>query len=180
MLILIIPILIFIFLIFIFLLIARNYIKNLSNKSEINSNEILPILISSNQNTEQILPNINLHHQYESIDQLLSILSQLILLIFIFLSSLAIYFHPLYSFKLRFEDIIYSHLYGFIVLFFTFYILSFYVLSRLHLIIRYYFNRNNDNHLSNQSSSINSMTKKDYNIPNDELPLSSLDTISQE
>jgi len=187
MLILIIPILIFIFLILIFLLIARNYIKKLSNKSGIKSNEIFPILISSKENPEKILPNINSHHsysdsldidhQYESINHLLSILSQLILLIFLFLSSLAINLHPLYSFKLRFEHIIYSHLYGFFVLFLAFYILSFYILSRSHSIIDYYSNRKKDDYLSNKSSSlINLMINKEYDIPSFTEQLSILPT----
>jgi hypothetical protein len=174
MLILIIPMLLSIFLLLVFLFIARNYIKKFSHQPERKSNEILPILISSNQTTQQILSSrishhsysVNIYsstidHQYESINQLLSIFSQLILLMFLFLSTFSIYLHPLYSFKLRFEDIIYSHLYGFFVLFLAFYILSFNVLSRFRLILRYYSHRKKDNHLSDQSS-INSMSN---NIP---------------
>jgi hypothetical protein len=149
MLILIIPMLIFIFLLLIFLLFARNYINN---KSGIPTKEIL---ILSNRNFHHsYLSNIN--HQYKSINQLLSILFQLILLIFLFLSTLAIYLRPLRSFKLRFEHIIYSHLYAFFLLFLAFYIFSFHVLSRSRLIIRYYFHRTNDDddYLSNQSLSI--------------------------
>jgi len=159
MLILIIPIIIFIILILVFLLIAHNYIKTLSNKSRIKLNE----------NPEEILLNINSSHsyssdidyQYESINQLLSILSQLILLIFLFLSSLSIYFHPLYSFQLRFENIIYSHLYGFFVLFLAFYILAFYILSRSNLIKNYYFNRKKNDQ---SSFLINSINNKQYDI----------------
>jgi hypothetical protein len=173
--------LIFIILLLIILLSARNYIKHLTNKTltfpdksedilSSKPNETLPILPSSNLNNEQDLSNINYHHlniddQQESINQLLSILSQLILLIFLFLSSLTIYLHPLHSFKLSFENIIYSHLYGFFALFISFYILSFYMPSR------YYFNRKRMDHLSNQiyikpsSSRTNSVTNKEYDVP---------------
>ncbi|CAF0840600.1 unnamed protein product [Adineta steineri] len=203
MLLLIIPIFMFIFLSLIFLLISRNYIKqitkkkihlpNLSDESGINSehillskrNKILPLIIPSNQNNQQIISNIkhynshsdniystNIDYRYESINQLLSILCQLILLIFLFLSSLAIYLQPLQTFKLRFENVIYSHLYGFFVLFLAFYILSYHVLSRSNLITRFYTHRNNDDNLINRfyikpppSSSINTMIIKDFDTP---------------
>ena len=149
--------LIFIFLLLIILLSARNHIKNLTTKT----------LNSPDESENILLTNINSHplnisEQQESINQLLSILSQLILLILLFLSSLSIYFHPL---KLPFQDIIYSHLYGFFVLFITFYILSFYVSSP------YYFNRKSNQHLSNQSyiqppsSTTNLVINKEYDVP---------------
>ena len=176
-LILIISMLIFIFLLLIILLSARNYIKQLTKKTIQLSdqsekslltkpNEILPVLISSNKTNEQDLTKLNLYHtnidnQQESINQLLSILSQLILLIFLFLSCLSMYLHPLHSFHFHFEDIIYSHLYGFFLLFLTFYILSFYVTSRV------YFHRKKTHHLFNQSSSSsrNSMINEEHDIP---------------
>jgi len=72
-------------------------------------------------------------HQHQPSNQLLSILFQLFLLIFIFLSSLSIYIHPLNSYNIPFEHSIYNHLYGFLVLLLAFYILAFYVLSRSDL-----------------------------------------------
>lgn len=149
-LILIISIFIFIFLLLFFLLSTHNRIKGLKNRtnhsdhsndtsrirrSEVvlsKSNDISPILISLNEDSEHIVANINCQH--ELINQLLSILFQLILLIFIFLSSLAVYLHPLHILKLRFEHLLYSHLYGFFVIILSFYILSFYVLLQSDLI----------------------------------------------
>ena len=110
-------------------------------------NETLPIIIpSNNPNSEQIFPHIDcrqshldslcssdMDHQHQPSNQLLSILFQLFLLIFIFLSSLAIYIHPLHSFNIRYEHSIYNHLYGSFVLLLAFYILAFYVLSRSDL-----------------------------------------------
>ncbi|CAF3344404.1 unnamed protein product [Rotaria sp. Silwood1] len=152
-----------------FLLSTRNHIKRLINEtkyldelsdvSDIKSqnilllklNEILPILIPFNQTNEQISLNIN--YQNESINQLFSLLFQLILLIFLFLSCLTIYLQPLNLFKLRFEHIIYSHLYGFFVLVLSFYIISFYVLFRSDLIRHYGLSRKRIDHLSKQSCS---------------------------
>jgi hypothetical protein len=110
-------------------------------------NETLPIIIpSNNQNPEQALPHIDccqshldslcssdMDHQHKPSNQLLSILFQLFLLIFIFISSLSIYIHPLHSYSIRFEHSIYNHLYGVFVLLLAFYILAFYVLSRSDL-----------------------------------------------
>jgi hypothetical protein len=110
-------------------------------------NETLPIIIpSNNQNPEENVPHIDcrqshldslcssdMDHQHQPSNQLLSILFQLFLLIFIFLSSLSIYIHPLHSYNIRFEHSIYNHLYGFFVLLLAFYILAFYVLSRSDL-----------------------------------------------
>ncbi|CAF4466733.1 unnamed protein product [Rotaria socialis] len=107
-------------------------------------NEVLPIIIpSDNQNRNEILPHVDCHqshldslcssdmdHQHQPSNQLLSILFQLILLSFIFLSSLSIYIHPLHSFNIRLEHSIYTHLYGIFVLLLAFYIIAFYVLSR--------------------------------------------------
>jgi hypothetical protein len=143
MLILIISLLIFIFLLLIFLLFARNYIKILFQQTGITNKDIL---LDRNSRHLYLL---NINHQYKSINQLLSILSQLILLIFLFLAILAIYLRPLRLLKLRFEHIIYSHLYAFFVLFLAFYILTFHVLSRIH----YYFRRTNTNE-DDQSLSI--------------------------
>jgi hypothetical protein len=147
-------------------------------------NKILPIFVPSNRTTKQISPNLNHYHsysddsystksdyQYESINQLLSILCQLVLLILLFLSGSTIYLQPLHSFHLRFEHIIYSHLYGFFVLFLAFYILSFHVLSRSNLIKRYYFRQNKDDRLVNRlyleppPSSRNSAMTKDSDPP---------------
>ena len=130
MLLLLIPILFSICLLLVFLLLARNYMKNVSLPSSVIPNETAPILNSSDGNDESSSSE-TIDHQYESINQLLSILSQLILLIFVFLSSLTIYFRPLHSMKLRFEHLIYSHCYGFFVIFLAFYILCYHVLSRL-------------------------------------------------
>ncbi|CAF0768015.1 unnamed protein product [Rotaria sp. Silwood1] len=135
------------------------YLDELSDVSDIKSqnilllklNEILPILIPFNQTNEQISLNIN--YQNESINQLFSLLFQLILLIFLFLSCLTIYLQPLNLFKLRFEHIIYSHLYGFFVLVLSFYIISFYVLFRSDLIRHYGLSRKRIDHLSKQSCS---------------------------
>ncbi|CAF0750989.1 unnamed protein product [Rotaria sordida] len=187
-LILIISMSVFIIILLFFLLSACNHIKrltnetkhldNLSNVSKIKPenillskpNEILSILIPFNQNNEQVLSNKN--YQHESIQQLLSILFQLILLISLFLSSLSIYLNPLHLFKLRFEHIIYSHLYGFFVLVLSFYIFSYYVLLRIDLIRHYYFNTKKIDHLSNQSniessssSSINLRINYQYDVP---------------
>lgn len=140
-LIIILPILICITFILIFLLISRNYIKNLSNKT----NEIFSNLISSNKQSS------TMNYQYESMNQLVSILSQLILLMLLLLSSLIIYIHPLKYFQIKFENLIYSHFYGFFILFYSFYILSFYILSQINFIINYYLNRNKTDLLSNQS-----------------------------
>ncbi len=110
-------------------------------------NETLPIILPSNQlQSDQAFPHIDCHqshldslcssdmdHQHQPSNQLLSILFQLILLVFIFLSSFAIYLHPLHSFNIRFEHSIYNHLYGFCVLLLAFYTLAFYVLSRSDL-----------------------------------------------
>ncbi|CAF4196983.1 unnamed protein product, partial [Rotaria sordida] len=149
-LILIISMSVFIIILLFFLLSACNHIKRLTN--------------------EQVLSNKN--YQHESIQQLLSILFQLILLIFLFLSSLSIYLNPLHLFKLRFEHIIYSHLYGFFVLVLSFYIFSYYVLLRIDLIRHYYFNTKKIDHLSNQSniesssaSSINLRINYQYDVP---------------
>lgn len=147
--------LIFIFLLLIILLSARNHIKYLRNKTLNLPDESQNILLT-NINSHPL----NINEQQESINQLLSILSQLILLIFLFLSSLSIYLHPLNSFKLPFQDIIYSHLYGFFVLFITFYILSFYVSSP------YYFNRkSNQSYIQPPSSTTNSVINKEYDVP---------------
>lgn len=152
--------LILIFLLLVFLLFARNYIKTLYKQSGIiNSKEIF--LLSNRNSRQSYLTNIN--DQYKSINQLLSILSQLILLIFLFLSILSIYLRPLKLFKLRFEHIIYSHLYAFFVLFLAFYVLAFHVLSK----IGYYLQRTKDiggdeDDLSNQSLSIDN---KELNSP---------------
>ncbi|CAF2475736.1 unnamed protein product [Rotaria sp. Silwood2] len=186
-LILIISMFICIILLLFFLLSTRNHIKRLINETKHLDNlsdvfgikpenillskthEILPILIPFNQNNQQVLSNIN--YQHESINQLLSILFQLILLIFLFLSSLTIYLHPLQFFKLRFEHFIYGHLYGFFVLVLSFYIFSFYVLLRSDLIRHYYFNRKKVDHLFDQSyiepalSSINSRIKYEFGFP---------------
>ncbi|CAM4785379.1 unnamed protein product [Rotaria magnacalcarata] len=113
-------------------------------------NEVLPIIIpSDNQNRNEILPHVDCHqshldslcssdmdHQHQPSNQLLSILFQLILLSFIFLSSLSIYIHPLHSFNIRLEHSIYTHLYGIFVLLLAFYIIAFYVLSRNDLTMR--------------------------------------------
>jgi len=110
-------------------------------------NETLPIILPSNNlNPEQTIPHIDcrqshldslcssdMDHQHQPSNQLLSILFQLFLLIFIFLSSLSIYIHPLHSYNIRFEHSIYNHLYGFFVLLLAFYTLAFYVLSRSDL-----------------------------------------------
>lgn len=110
-------------------------------------NETLPIILpSNNQNPEQALPHFDCHqshldslcssdmdHQHQPSNQLSSILFQLFLLIFIFLSSLSIYIHPLKSYDIRFEHSIYNHLYGAFVLLLAFYILGFYVLTRSDL-----------------------------------------------
>lgn len=133
MLLLLTPILFSICLLLVFLLLARNYMKNVSLPSNVIPNEIAPILDSSDGNDESSSLE-NLDQQYESINQLLSILSQLILLIFVFLSSLIIYFRPFHSMKFRFEHLIYSHCYGFFVIFLAFYILCYHVLSRLRRI----------------------------------------------
>ena len=140
---------------------ARINIKRLTNEairlrhdvpdeSEINEdsssskpNEILPIIIASDNQT---LPHIDcrqshldslcssdMDHQHQPSNQLLSIIFQLVLLIFIFLSSLSICIHPLHSYKIHLEHSIYNHLYGFFVLLLAFYILAFYVLSRSDL-----------------------------------------------
>ncbi|CAF4635793.1 unnamed protein product [Rotaria socialis] len=133
------------------------------------SNEVSAILKLSNQNNEYILANMN--DQHESINQLLSILFQLILLIFLLLSSLAIYLHPLKLFKLRFEHFIYGHLYGGFVLILSFYILSFYVLLNFDLIRRYYSKCKMSDHPSEQSyverpaPSINTRVNYDYDVP---------------
>ncbi|UJR33600.1 hypothetical protein I4U23_021037 [Adineta vaga] len=166
---LIIPIFIFIFFSLILLLITRHYIKHLTEKQisrrncsdqtilhsenllPSRRNKVLPIFVPSNLNPyhspseDSYLSDTD--YQYESINQLLSILCQFILLILLFLSSSTIYLQPLHSFKLRFEYIIYSHLYGFFVLFLAFYILSYHILSRSNLIKRYYFHRNNEHNL---------------------------------
>ncbi len=123
---------------------------NIENEENILSskpNETLPIILPSNNlNPDEILPHIDcrqshldslcssdMDHQHQPSNQLLSILFQLFLLIFIFLSSLSIYIHPLNSYNIRFEHSIYNHLYGFLVLLLAFYILAFYVLSRSDL-----------------------------------------------
>ncbi|CAF3326494.1 unnamed protein product [Rotaria socialis] len=182
-LILIISIFIFIFLLLFFLLSTHNRIRRLkteTNHSDISriknnnmslskSNEVSAILKLSNQNNEYILANMN--DQHESINQLLSILFQLILLIFLLLSSLAIYLHPLKLFKLRFEHFIYGHLYGGFVLILSFYILSFYVLLNFDLIRRYYSKCKKSDHPSEQSyverpaPSINTRVNYDYDVP---------------
>ena len=110
-------------------------------------NEALPIILPSNNLPgEQTFPHIDcrqshldsvcssdMDHQHQPANQLLSILFQLILLIFIFLASFAIYIQPLHALNLRFEHSIYNHLYGFLVLLLAFYVLAFYVLSRSDL-----------------------------------------------
>jgi len=110
-------------------------------------NETLPIILPSNNlNPDQTFPHIDcnqshldslcssdMDHQHQPSNQLLSILFQLFLLFFIFLSSLSIYIHPLHSYNIRFEHSIYNHLYGFLVLLLAFYILAFYVLTRSDL-----------------------------------------------
>ncbi|CAF1647708.1 unnamed protein product, partial [Adineta ricciae] len=110
-------------------------------------NETLPIIIpSTNSNPEQPFPDkdcrqshldslcsSDMDHQHQPNSQLLSILFQMFLLIFIFLSSLSIYVHPLRSYHLRFEHSIYNHLYGIFVLLLGFYTLAFYLLSRSDL-----------------------------------------------
>ena len=110
-------------------------------------NEALPIIVPSNNLlSEQNFAHIDcrqshldsvcssdMDHQHQPNNQLLSILFQLILLILIFLASLAIYIQPLHAFNLRFEHSIYNHVYGFLVLLLAFYVLAFYVLSRSDL-----------------------------------------------
>jgi hypothetical protein len=109
--------------------------------------ETLPIIIpSTNENNEQMIPHIDcnqshldslcssdMDHQHQPSNQLLSILFQIFILILIFISSLAIYLHPLHIYNIRFEHSIYCHLYGCFVLLLAFYVLSFYVLSRSDL-----------------------------------------------
>lgn len=155
-----IPIIVFICFLLIFLLLARQSLKNLPSPSSQLTNEISPILPSSDDNHEQLLSwNLN---------QLLSILSQLILLIFIFLSSLAIGFRPLHSLKLRFEYLIYSHCYGFFVIFLAFYILSYHVLARFRLIRRAYIHRiDNDepDSIDNKESDVLSSTDQTSIVP---------------
>ncbi|CAM4799983.1 unnamed protein product [Rotaria magnacalcarata] len=182
-LILIISIFIFVFLLLFFLLSTHNRIRRLkteTNHSDISrvknnnmslskSNQVSAISQLSNQNNEYILANMN--DQHEAINQLLSILFQLILLIFLLLSSLAIYLHPLKLFKLRFEHFIYGHLYGVFVLILSFYILSFYVLLNSDLIRRYYSKCKKSDHPSKQSyverpaPSINTRVNYDYDVP---------------
>ncbi|CAF4778551.1 unnamed protein product, partial [Rotaria sp. Silwood1] len=113
--------------------------NNLSSKP----NEILPIIIpSNNENQNETIPHIDCHqshldslcssdmdHQHPPSNQLISILIQLVLLLFIFLSSLSIYIHPLHSFNIRLEHSIYNHLYGLFVLLLAVYILAYYVLT---------------------------------------------------
>lgn len=143
---------------------------NIENEENILSkkiNETLPIIVPSN-NIEENLPHIDCHqshldsicssdmdHQHQPKNQLLSILFQLIILIFIFLSSLSIYIHPLNSYNIPYEHSIYNHLYGFFVLLLSFYILSFYVLSRSDLTMHcQYYNccsNRNKKRLLNQS-----------------------------
>lgn len=110
-------------------------------------NEALPIIMpSTHLPGEQTFPHIDcrqshldsvcssdMDHQHQPSNQLLSILFQLILLILIFLASLAIYIQPLHAWNLRYEHSIYNHLYGFLVLLLGFYVLAFYVLSRSDL-----------------------------------------------
>ncbi|CAF0726784.1 unnamed protein product [Adineta ricciae] len=184
---LIIPIFIFVLFSLILLLVSRHYIKQLMKKSAsvrrlseqsglhrenllmpCRRKKILPILVPSNRTSKHSSSNLNPYHsysdlsdadyQYESINQLLSILCQFILLILLFLSSSTIYLQPLHSFKIRFENIIYSHFYGFFVLFLAFYILSFHVLSRSNLIKRFYFHRN-------QEQPTYLRRRKDFHIP---------------
>lgn len=132
-------------------------------------NETLPIILPSNNlNIEQTVPHIDcnqshldslcssdMDHQHQPTNQLLSILFQLILLIFIFLTSLSIYIHPLNSYNIPFEHSIYNHLYGFFVLLLAFYVLAFYVLSRSDLTMHcQYYNccsNRNKKRLLNQS-----------------------------
>ncbi|CAF1310190.1 unnamed protein product [Adineta steineri] len=117
--------------------------NNLSSKP----NETLPIIIPSNNlNMEQGLPHMDcrqshldslcssdMDHQHQPSNQLISILFQLFLLIFIFLSCIAIYIHPLQSYNIPFEHSIYNHLYGIFVLLLAFYTLAFYILTRSDL-----------------------------------------------
>ncbi|UJR13650.1 hypothetical protein I4U23_000662 [Adineta vaga] len=141
------------------------------NNSSSKPTETLPIIIpSTNLNFEQTLPHMDcrqshldslcssdMDHQHQPSNQLLSILFQLFLLIFIFLSSLSIYIHPLHSYNIRFEHSIYNHLYGIFVLLLTFYIMAFYLLSRSDLTMHcQYYNccsSRNKKRLLNQSYS---------------------------
>jgi len=134
MLILIIPLIIFVFFLLNFLLFTRSYMKNRSHTNECYISTIFV--------------------QFQSIDQLTSILFQLILLIFIFLSALIMYIRPLNSFSLRFEQMIYSHLYGVFVSCLSFYILTFYILLRCRFYSKL---KSNEDYFSKQSLSINSI-----------------------
>ncbi|CAF4524878.1 unnamed protein product [Rotaria sp. Silwood1] len=124
--------------------------NNLSSKP----NEILPIIIpSNNENQNETIPHIDcrqshldslcssdMDHQHPPSNQLISILIQLVLLLFIFLSSLSIYIHPLHSFNIRLEHSIYNHLYGLFVLLLAVYILAYYVLTRSDLTMHCQYN----------------------------------------
>ncbi|CAF3042684.1 unnamed protein product [Rotaria sp. Silwood2] len=129
-------------------------IETNENISSSKPNEILPIIIpSDNDNRNETLPHIDcrqshmdslcssdMDHQHQPSNQLLSILFQLVLLSFIFLSSLSIYIHPLHSFNIRLEHSIYNHLYGSFVLLLALYVLAFYVLSRSDLTMHCQYN----------------------------------------
>lgn len=126
------------------------------------------IVQTENENRNETLPHVDCHqshldslcssdmdHQHQPSNQLLSILFQLILLIFIFLSGLLIYSNPLKPFNIRLKRSIYNHLYGFFVLLLAFYIIAFYVLSRSDLTMHcQYYNccrKQKKKHLLNQS-----------------------------
>lgn len=120
-------------------------------------NETMPMIdknfphIDCNQSHLDSICSSDMDHQHQPTNQLLSILFQIILLICIFVSSLAIYIHPLQIYQLRYEHSIYTHFYGFFVLLLAFYILAFYLLTRSDLTMHCQFSNRTKKRLLNQS-----------------------------